>query len=490
MPTLLTERNATSSPPPDGVVDPDALIREARERQRRRRLRLLATALVAAATAGIVYGLVGGRGGSSPGVERVSGGPVVNVGAFSHHGALAFVSHNALWLLDGKTRALRRMPLPSGYFAPQAPQFSSDGKWLAYLASSPNGVTPSQVWLARSDGSGAHRVPGLPSPVGIVGWSPHSDLLAVIAGPQRTKQPCPCYSPTTLRLVSPGGTVRVLARSSWLDGAAWSDDGNNIAVAAITYPLTKIVAYPVAGGRGTTWLSVDTKHRLNGMHGILAHIAGWSARVGVTFWVYGDGAVRNLDATPLDAVAAPGATPRSLGQTLSDPDTTDPIATTTKGEISIVNDHGGGRAQWQDKTVELCAATGPCRPLQHAPGFVTVDPSWSPDGKTLAYAEAPNVNSGPWTQKALSTWFNAHRVQLYDADTGRTRPLPQAHGATAITWSADGRSLLYVRNDALWLLPSLTGKPVRIAAPLYPFHDWPQYFAQVAWATQFAWTSR
>lgn len=66
--------------------------------------------------------------------------------------------------------------------------------------------------------------------------------------------------------------------------------------------------------------------------------------------------------------------------------------------------------------------------------------------------------------------------------------LPPAHGATAITWSGDGRSLLYIRNDALWFLPSLTGTPVRIAAPLFPSHNWPQYYAQIAWSAQFAWT--
>ena len=47
-----------------------------------------------------------------------------------------------------------------------------------------------------------------------------------------------------------------------------------------------------------------------------------------------------------------------------------------------------------------------------------------------------------------------------------------------------------MRDDAVWLLPNLAGKPVRIATPLYPPNKWPQYYAEIDWAGQFAWTSR
>jgi hypothetical protein len=79
---------------------------------------------------------------------------------------------------------------------------------------------------------------------------------------------------------------------------------------------------------------------------------------------------------------------------------------------------------------------------------------------------------------------------MLDSASGRVRSLPTAHGATAISVAANGKSLLYVRNDALWLLPTLNGKPVRVAAPLFAPHRWPQYYAQVAWSSQFAWSSK
>ena len=52
---------------------------------------------------------------------------------------------------------------------------------------------------------------------------------------------------------------------------------------------------------------------------------------------------------------------------------------------------------------------------------------------------------------------------------------------------ADRDSLLYVRNDSLWLLPTIAGKPVRVAAPLFPLYNWPQCYAQIAWNARFSW---
>lgn len=490
MATLLppSTRPAASAERPR--ADLDLLVREARARQRRRRLRLLAAVLAAAAAGGIVYGSTGRGGPGASGVEAIPRGPVVDVGAFAGQGRLAFVSRGTLWLLDGERGTLRRLARPHDGFRPAAPSFSSDGKWLAYLETSPSsGDDYSQLWIARSDGSDPHRIHGL-QVASLDGWSPTGDVLAVEAGPEHTKanQPCPCYTPTTLRLVSPGGTVRTEARAAWIYGAAWSPDGKQIAVAEITYPISKLVVYPAAGGAGATRFSIHGAHeRLNGMSEILFQVAGWWRQLGIGFWVFGDGAIRNLDGTPLDVVRAARARPRLLGQILSDGQT-DALAANANGEVAIVTDHGGGRAAWQDKVVELCGARS-CRPLPHAPGAVTVDPSWSADGKTLAYAQAPNIRGGPWSQKRIAAWFAAHRLLLYDTVTRGVRSLPAADGATAVNWSRNGRSLLYVGDDALWLLPTLAGRPIRIATPLYPPHDWPQYFAEIAWSGQFAWSA-
>src|SRR5581483_10793417 len=153
-------------PRPDSTAELEALIREARERQRRRRRRVVALLVVvlAAATAFAIARSVGGR---APTLERIPNGPVVNVGAFRGNGRLAFISGSTLWVLDGATGALRRLPA-TARFRPWAPVFSVDGKWLAYLERARYG-NDSRLWLARADGSGARAVAGLRA-VSLVGW--------------------------------------------------------------------------------------------------------------------------------------------------------------------------------------------------------------------------------------------------------------------------------------------------------------------------------
>jgi dipeptidyl aminopeptidase/acylaminoacyl peptidase len=463
----------------------EALIEEARQRQRRRRLRLLVVVVTAAGASALAFGIMR-HGGGSTAIEHVPNGPVVNISAFAHHGSLAFISRNALWVLDGTKRSLHRMPPLARQFTPQQPVFSPDGRWLAYLVRSSNGFTPNQLWIANGDGIDAHVVSGVPIR-SVVGWSPRHDLLAFLDAPERSRRPCPCFTATTLRVVVPGGSSRILVRAPWVYGAVWSPPGDALAVTTVRGDDSSALAtYPVNGARPTVWLAMRRDDRLNGMRQVILGAAGWWKN-GIGVWVFGNGMIHNNDATPLDLVGSPGARPRLLGHTLSD-GTTDVVAASSTGSLAIVTDHGGGRSAWQDKQVELCSAAGRCKQIDIGKAHVTVDPVWLPDGKTLAFVEAPNNRLGPWTQKNVAAWFSAHRVWLYNAAGGKRRELAAVRGATALTWSHDGGSLLYVKNNSLWLLPKPSGRPVEIVAPLFPPGNWPQYYAQIPWAAQFAWS--
>jgi hypothetical protein len=229
------------------------------------------------------------------------------------------------------------------------------------------------------------------------------------------------------------------------------------------------------------------------MDQILVAPAGWWRGFGIGFWVFGDGMVHNNDETPLDVVASPGARPRALAQTLSD-GATDAFASAAAAErLAVVADvskgRNGGRVFWSEKQVQLCRPIAGCRGLVDRSSKVTLDPAWSPDGRTLAFVEAPDYASGGTPPPRLHRWYADHRLLLYDAVTKKLRGVHGANGATVPKWSPDGKSLLYVSGNGLWLLPSLTGKPVEIAAPLFGSGNWPQYYAQVAWNAQFSWWS-
>jgi hypothetical protein len=284
----------------------------------------------------------------------------------------------------------------------------------------------------------------------------------------------------------------VLARGPSIGGAAWSPDGRRLAAAVLgPLELSTLATYPVGGGRRTVWLRFTRHVRLNGMDQIRIQPAGWWRGFGIGFWVFGDGMVHNNDQTPLDVVAAPGARPRMLAQTLSDGTTDVLAASAAGGRLAVVADISrglnGGRLIWSDKQVQACLPGGGCRGLVHRPSKVTLDPAWSADQRTLAFVEAPAYVGAGTSPSRLRRWYADHRLLLYDAASGVLRSVRSAAGATVPQWSHDGKSLLYVSGNGLWLLPSPTGKPEEIASPLFASGNWPEYYGQVAWSAQFSW---
>jgi hypothetical protein len=182
----------------------------------------------------------------------------------------------------------------------------------------------------------------------------------------------------------------------------------------------------------------------------------------------------------------------------------------------IASSTSAGREYAIGKTVELCSpATFSCtallgtstwtgRPLKCKPCFgapatgpgsaVSLDPAWSPDGAVLAYAKAPayRAAAGP-----NLSWFQAHQLYVWNARTDATRRIGAISGSSLPTWSHDGKSLLYVSGDGLWLADATTGTAVEIEHPLYRESTWNKvgstdlaYYGQVPWSKQFSWYSR
>jgi hypothetical protein len=526
-------------PPAPPRADAEALIREARRRSRRRRLRITIAAVVPIGVAALAF--LSSAGGGSGTVAATAGRPFVDVNAFRHQGELAFISRGTLWVLDGAAGSLRKVAATtvdsqSTPVVPGSPTFSHDGRWLAFLATpqSADG-SPSQLWIAHGDGTGAHEVTGLAVDQ-LVGWSPTADELAVVADARGWDfSGLQDQRPVKVEVVSASGAARLLLalttsarRPGRVDGAAWAPNGEQLAVSVANPRLSisaVVRAYPLAGGKPTTWFSIAANRALPGScsggcggEQVIAHLAGWWPRWGMAFWSYCCGATHNSDNTPLELLSVPGAQPRLIAQTLSD-GATDAVAAGPDGALAVVATTTEGRDIGQGKAVANCDARtqacvpvprgsiwtapnrqctyfsgAPCSapPRSGTPGSgVSLDPAWSPTAPLLAYVKAP------YSFDPAVAWYAAHELFLWNRRTGSTARLAAVSGASVPTWSRDGRDLLYVSGDGLWLAPVAGGKPVEIEHPLFSQRQWStigttatiSYYGQIDWTGQFSWSS-
>ena len=430
--------------------------------------------MVASAGAAGAWLAIGRPGGAEPAPPRPAT-PVLTVdaAAFAGHGELAFVSRGTLWVLDGTTKTLRRVPTPPGV-TPSAPVFSPDGRWLAFLGmtTSRAGTASPRLWLASGDGRGTHKIRGLPAS-GLVGWNPARDVLAVTAR-------------AAVWLVWPSGRTRALVRAAGIGPAAWSPGGGALAVATATASASTLASYPLTGGHPTVWARLHARSGMN----YLIDPAGWWPHQGIGFWALTNSQSLNADQDPFYVIPAPGTRPRLLGNT--PPGNALNQVAAAAGRLALVAETPGaglGRVVWQARRIKICGpAAGACTMLASPPSTVTLDPAWSPGGTQLTFVRAPSRASPAFPQHALTAWYNAHQLWVYTPATRSLRKLG-ASGAAVPAWSADGHSLLYIARDGVWLLPRLTGRPVRIATPLFTPGNWPAYYGQVDWNPQFAWWS-
>jgi TolB protein len=159
---------------------------------------------------------------------------------------------------------------------------------------------------------------------------------------------------------------------------------------------------------------------------------------------------------------------------------------------------GGDRVIWAGhKQIIMCRRSGDCSPVGQAPGVVSLSPSWSPDSKRLVFARAsasgpfgPNGHAG-FSPSWIRRWQATSRLWVASADGSGARPLAAAgHGALGPVWGSDG-SLLFIRDDSVWLLPPGAAHPVRVTGPLGAFTGqayYETYYGYVPYPRLIAWT--
>jgi Tol biopolymer transport system component len=407
------------------------------------------------------------------------------------HGELAYIAYGKLYLSGGAAGAPRRVALPGiGY----APAWSADGRWLAVEVSNPPPASqpylrpPATLWLVNAAGTSARRLTPASWQIGGFAWAPHRNELAVAAYLPRA----PLARSYLAATVTLAGRSRILTASETLTGPAWSSDGTRLAVGTGTFSAgqwhSQLDVLRLTGGPPA--VAVTTT-------GNVLELAGWwPDDQGLLYWLdYQGSASIAADGLPLDSVALGGRSPRTLVATMLGHGSW--LAPAPAGH-AFAAVSGGDRVIWSGgKQVTLCSTTGRCTPVPQPSGLVSVDPSWSPGGAAIAFARLSA--SGPFgpngradfTPSWITRWEATSRLWTVSADGSPARSLTAAgSGAIDPFWGRDG-SLLFVRDDSLWLLASGATAPTRLtttlgalAGPAY----YRTYYGYVPYSQLFAWT--
>jgi TolB protein len=455
--------------PVAAAQDAQALIEQARRRARRRRLRgAVAVAVVLLVTGAV---LLTGAGGGSGTVAETSTQPFVNIQAFSHEGDLAFISRERLWVLDGATGTLT--PVTSPTQQPSDPEFSPNGRWLSYGVAASAAAGSSQRWLARADGTSPRRIG---SGFDTSSWLPDGRLL--VGGRLWRVAPSGALTPagsTPGELVAPvPGEQRYVFFSSTLrvtapkpsTGVARIEVSDSLSGKRTTWYRTRVSYSPRSGRQGPSLFFATA---LPKSEGILIGSSPFCCDVS--------------DGIDLYLIKAAGTPPQNLGLTVGDT-----VSLGANGTFAFTR--GGNRYAWVTKAVVTCsAATGRCTRVSTTAGTLSLDPAFSPNGRALAFVEAASMKAGTIGLPRVQRWYRTRSLWILHRGASAPTKITNTVGAAAPVWSADDRSVLYAADDALWLLPTSSGKPIRIASPLFTANVWPSFYGEIGWSGQFAWSA-
>jgi serine/threonine protein kinase/Tol biopolymer transport system component len=277
--------------------------------------------------------------------------------------------------------------------------WSPDGRLIAY-AERPSPSEPYALFLLSIETMDRRRLT-MPSSGGgefRFAFSPDGKSLAVIrlaAGPE-------------LHIVSVAtgtDTSLLSGQQEWFGGVAWSAGGRDLILSANQQGVRRLWRLPITGGP-LEQLAVAGEN---------AFYPSVSRRTGRLTFVH---EFRDWDFAQLalDRRAARAAVPFSSSTRID----IDPAFSPDGRQVAFISERGGSREVW------MSAANGSdATRLTSFNGAVAGKPSWSPDGRLLA--------------------FHASGIHVMDVRGGATRRV--SPDGEYPTWSADGRWIYFVRNN-------------------------------------------
>jgi Tol biopolymer transport system component len=420
----------------------------------------------------VALGLALGVGVVAPGA--VAAGP-------SSPGRLAFVKDGDIWVEDLPAGAAQRLTHDGQN---DTPLWSPSGQWLAFRRAE------RQLWVVRSSGADAHEVDS--NATGPFAWSPVADRLAYLAGGGLVTVGADGLNRRAL--VAPGGPPGAGVLSF-----AWSPDGGEIA-----YAQTQVLAEAKAGQPPVRFARLAhirsdgsaAAEILNAgkpsTYGLI--VAGWSPDgADVLYWIDPVFSASLLaDGTSLLAVPASGGTPtRVVRWMLAHRD----VLSWSPDGARLAVAEGAGRIAWRDKTIAVATLNGSVQTISPS-NRADLFPSWSPDGRWIAFAGAPSSSANVVGGQPALTAMAGRRIWVARPDGTDRRQLTNdtAYRDERPEWSADGDWILFPRlrgeQAQLWLMRSDGSDARRVVDELGPGPDLFGYYGYLDWARLYDWSGR
>jgi Tol biopolymer transport system component len=392
--------------------------------------------------------------------------------AVSGLGRIAFVTRAGLELADLRSCRVRRVAFGGAW----SPQFSPDGRWLAYSRRAPD---HSGSPIVISAGGGHARSPLGPG-VQIWWWAPHG---ATLYGATRAGQ---------LVRARPGGHDRVVAGGArtFRNAMGASPDGRRVATDSSG-------CIPPGFALDTVTVASGAQHVAVTRPSSLSTFAGFSPDGRwLLYWARSVcSASLSADGWPLDAVPASGAQApvRAVAHTLLFPDfltwcggrliaASTPSRATQLGSRLVAT----GPPAWHQRTIA---------PTSH---LSWVSPTCAPSGSLLAAAAGPSSTHSEFGIQHRSIWLLSPTGRVMRRLT--TPPASDLSDETP-RFSRDGRWILFVRShvvtvtttstshDTLELVPAAgSGPAATIPIASFTSND-VSFYDHFQWPSEIAWSA-
>ena len=384
-------------------------------------------------------------------------------------GTIAYLQTDGLWvrtLPDGPPHKLAEIA--------KMPRFSPSGEWIAFDGG-----------VIRRDGTARAA---LPPGRGV--WLPREDVLAI-----ETEGGFSLFNPQH-------GWRTPAATRKGAGLGVFNADGSRLAYGQAVQTGTGPGGEPVRNGElHIASLNGSESRSLLSQHLVLPMPYAWTrdSRY-ILYWEDPDFSASVMaDGLALSRVPAAGGSAQPLRLTTLVHD--DLLALSPTGNQLAVT-AGGGREIYERKRIAIVDLDSLA--IRYVTGTSTsaMMPAWSPDGRRLAYVQAPAPPTpGPQysTDNVTARPYMAQR-RIWIADGSGAIP---AYAITSDSryrdeeplWSADdGTHLLFCRLDAagvrtLWLMGAAGENPVQVSDALHQEdrYSWVGYYGYIDWRSAFDW---